>query len=414
MDVVDFLKSRGLMVADYEGGSNANLFPTLISLLNDSRSDYPLPLLRQSYTDWIVSPIEQIVLLILDGLGYEMLRKYMDLRPDSVFSQVVRDGRFMKMTSVTPSTTVSAMASIWNGMAPSQHSLAGYEMFVKELGTIVNMLRASPTFSGEQHLLEKSGVKLEDFFDINGVQKDAAERGVKIHSVLNRFILDSPLSRLIYGSSANKTGIINFQDEMYVVNEIIEKETPPFIVGAYWSALDSLSHHYGVKHEVWRMEMDCISRVFEHMLLKIPSSIRGKTLFVITADHGFCCSPPNKSVNLLDYPEIMETLVMPPSGESRFTYLFVRPHRFNDAFAMLENVLGTDFVVLKSVEAYEAGLFGPRDSATFLSRIGDIIVTPTEDRNLVWNKDPHDNMLIGRHGGMTSREMIVPFLTFVP
>jgi len=57
----------------------------------------------------------------------------------------------------------------------------------------------------------------------------------------------------------------------------------------------------------------------------------------------------------------------------------------------------------------QSGLFGPgKPHPQLLDRLGDLIVYGRGDTYLWWaNKD---NPLIGRHGGFSPEEMLVPFL----
>lgn len=413
--MVEVIKKHGFVWPNYDGGSNANILASLVKLLRpDTEMDRQLlPPLDDKHLSWVGQEIDRIVLMVLDGLGFDLLQEYVSEHPNSLFASLMRHGYLAPITSVVPSTTATAMASIWNGVPASVHLVSGYEIFMSEIGMMVNTLKSSPVQADESGMLEKMGVKFESFFKTGELQNSLINQDIKLFVLLNRFIVESPLSMVIYRHFTKKIGTVNLQDQLYMVRELLQKETPPMIIGAYWPALDSLSHHYGYSHEVWECEMNCISTSLETMLSKLDGSVRRKTLFVITADHGFRHSPPDNSVYLEDYPEIVDNLLMPPIGESRFRYLYIRNGLVDETLEMIRERLSPDFVAFKSVEAYESGLFGPQVSDKFLTRIGDIVVTPAGDKNLIFRKDDTDE-LIGRHGGLTRREMIVPFLAFVP
>ncbi len=413
MDVKEHIVSRGLVFPEYEGGAINSVMAGLVSLLNGhSRTLFPSKPLSERYTNWIAAEIDRVALIILDGLGYNMLREYIDDHRDTFFAEFERQGRLLPLTSVAPSTTVVAMTSIWYSAPPSIHGMAGFEIFLKEIGCTANMLRFSPVAASAPGLLESYGLKAEELVKLGGIDKLIGESDVKVFSLLNRFIVDSPLSRAIHKGIHKKIGIINMWDEFYLLGETLTKESPPFIAVAYWPALDSLAHHYGPSHEVWQDEMETISRGLEKLIKNLRDDARKRTLFVITADHGFVHSPPSNSVNIMEIKGISESLLMLPTGESRFTYLTVKNGKMEGTIEILRDALGKDFLVIPSREAFEDGLFGPPvPKATFLDRIGDIIVTPTGNKNIVWNNE--ENELIGRHGGLTQREMLVPFLAAV-
>ena len=84
--------------------------------------------------EWIPEPArsaDAVVLLVLDGLGWS-----------EVESRVLRtlgslDGG--PITTVVPSTTPTALTSISTGLAPAEHGVIGYRIF---MGTgVLNVLR---------------------------------------------------------------------------------------------------------------------------------------------------------------------------------------------------------------------------------------------------------------------------------
>ncbi len=405
-------EDKGLVFADYEGGSIANLMPSLVYLLTEQKDIWHFPArpLRKEYVEWLNSEVEKIVLFIIDGLGYQLLQEYIAENPDSFFASFEREGHLLKMTSVVPSTTVAAMSSIWNGASPTQHTIAGYEIFMREIGCPVNMLKFSPSHIDSPGLAESMGLAPEKLVPFTCV--DEGRRDVNIISLLYNFIVDSPLSRVIHQIATRKIGIVNLRDELFWVQELLEKENGKSIIVAYWSDLDALSHHYGPAHRVWRDEMEVIAHGMEKLVKTLNKETKRKTLFIITADHGFCCSPGSQSVDIRKIDGLFDNFVVEPTGETRFVYLTIRHGKLEATLDTLRSRLGEDFWVVPSEDAYQAGIFGvPTDNA-FRRRIGDIIVTPYGSKNIVW-KENGQIKLIGRHGGMTPMEMWVPFLAAV-
>ncbi|HEX6310927.1 MAG TPA: alkaline phosphatase family protein, partial [Acidimicrobiia bacterium] len=85
--------------------------------------------------DWLPDPVagaEAVVLLVLDGLGWEAIATHADDMP------TLRSLEGRAITTVVPSTTASALTSIATGLAPSQHGLVGYRMRVD--GSVLNVL----------------------------------------------------------------------------------------------------------------------------------------------------------------------------------------------------------------------------------------------------------------------------------
>ena len=77
----------------------------------------------------------QVVLLVLDGLGWEQLRARADLAP----TLSAAEGIDRAITSVAPTTTACALTSITTGRPPCDHGLLGYRLAVDD--EILNALR---------------------------------------------------------------------------------------------------------------------------------------------------------------------------------------------------------------------------------------------------------------------------------
>jgi hypothetical protein len=113
--------------------------------------------------------------------------------------------------------------------------------------------------------------------------------------------------------------------------------------------------------------------------------------------------------DLRNHPEFLRCLHLPPTGENRLAYLYLRPGYTEAARQYLESAWPGQFDVLDSTQAVEAGLFGPgTPHPNLFERVGDYIVVARGNAYLWWaNKD---NRMLGRHGGLHSEEMLVPFL----
>ena len=103
---------------------------------------------------------------------------------------------------------------------------------------------------------------------------------------------------------------------------------------------------------------------------------------------------------------------MLPSGESRLAYLYIKPGREARLRDVIDQNWPGKFELIPSKDALAAGLFGPGHAHPRLEeRVGDYILLAHDNAYLWWSD--RDNPLLGRHGGMTEIEMIVPLLGLV-
>lgn len=86
--------------------------------------------------DWLPEPVRgarTVVLLVLDGLGWELLGAHAASLPEL---RALSGGA---ITTVAPSTTAAALTSITTGLAPTQHGVFGFRMKVDR--AVLNVLR---------------------------------------------------------------------------------------------------------------------------------------------------------------------------------------------------------------------------------------------------------------------------------
>ena len=82
-----------------------------------------------------VAGADQVVLLVLDGLGEEQLRDRRSLAP------VLTGGVGGPITSVAPSTTACALTTLVTGRTPAEHGVIGYRLALH--GEVMNVLQWS-------------------------------------------------------------------------------------------------------------------------------------------------------------------------------------------------------------------------------------------------------------------------------
>ena len=106
---------------DYGGEAITSLVPALLG-------GHPAPFMPSC-----VEGADAVVLLLLDGLGWQAVEAHRSLLPEL---GGLEGG---PITTVAPSTTASALTSLATGLAPSQHGLVGFRMCVDS--EVLNILR---------------------------------------------------------------------------------------------------------------------------------------------------------------------------------------------------------------------------------------------------------------------------------
>src|SRR5437868_8693254 len=137
------------MRPDYAGGSLVNLVASIVAARGGKPRHAPLAGLE------IDERARNIVLLIIDGLGDNYLRRH------GAASELARR-RKRTMTSVFPSTTASAITTSYTGCTPLEHGLTGWFMLFGEAGCVGSPLPFRTR--GENAPLTARGLSAERVF----------------------------------------------------------------------------------------------------------------------------------------------------------------------------------------------------------------------------------------------------------
>jgi hypothetical protein len=380
-----------MVLPDYKN-SIVNVSSSIIAALGGRPSGEPRKASRALYAplaelDFLRGQ-KKIVLLVIDGLGYEFLKKK-------------GQGSFLwkncsrKVTSVFPSTTASAETSLATGAAPQQHAITGWLMFLKELGVVAKILLFEARAGGS---LNAMGVSRKDIF----CEKFIADK-IPGSSMM-------VLPKVVAANYPGSRTVTSFDDmpEMVKGIERAAKSGKRFIY-AYWIGFDKVCHKTGslsleaVKH------FHEIDRIAEELSVRLK---RQGACLVITADHGFTDVPKKNRIVLQDYPDIYDCLTLPLCGESRAPFCYVRPGADKQFRLLVKKQLGFCCELRKGPDLIKNGMFGlgPPNPRLY-ERVGDYIMLVKNGytiRDLIFGESKPD--MIGYHGGLSKEEMYVPLI----
>lgn len=353
----------------------------------------------------------QVILILMDALALHRLQRWLDSGSIPVWARLADKGILVPLTSIVPSTTSSALTSLWTGRSPNEHGILGYELWLKEYSVIANTILHTPvTFRGTPGLLEKAGFDPYTYLPWPTLGTHLAAHQVKSYAFQHFGITESGLSRMFL-KDVDLRGFNTTTDLWINLRHLAEQNLyERRFIWVYWGTVDNFSHIYGPDDERVAAEFAVFSAQMDQLFLqKLSPAARQKTLLLLTSDHGQINTPQNPFYELRNHPELLRTLHMLPSGENRLAYFFVRPGHIKAVQEYLEHTWPGQFSILESAYAAKCGLFGPGDPHSRLfERYGDLLVVPQDNAYLWW--DNKDNHLLGRHGGLHPDEMLVPFL----
>jgi exonuclease III len=371
-----------------------------------------MPTLDEAVTSELASRYQRVMVVLMDGLALHRLQQWMGDGTAPVWGRLAEQGVLAPLTSISPSTTSAALTALWTGRPAAQHGITGYEMWMREYGAVVNTILQSPMSfrTGRAGSLEHAGFKPEEYLPFINMGKHLKQYGVNTYVKQHYTIAHSGLSRMFMGD-AQIESFSTAVDLWIDTRKLIEqKPHERMYLWVYWGEVDHLGHVYGPDGERVAAEFHLFSYAFEKFFLNaLPDALRQDTLVILTADHGQVHTENDDYYNLLHHPELTRRLHIHPTGEHRLTFLHIRPGQTEAVREYIQRAWPNQFIVINSAYAMECGLFGPAPHhPDLLNRVGDDLVIALGEAYWWWGGK--DNPLLGRHGGLTPKEMLVPFL----
>ncbi|MEA4812625.1 MAG: alkaline phosphatase family protein [Anaerolineaceae bacterium] len=402
------LKDHGdVLLPSYDGYGLANLPPSISRWLGGP--EMPCGPLADEIMEKFNKRYKRVVLLLVDALGYNMLHRYMAAGKAEFWKKMLPDAVFFPLTSITPSTTSSALTTIWTGASPSQHAYIGYEMWLKEFGMTINtLLHAPSSYVGDIGSLVHAKFDPVTFNKMQTFGKALMGAGIESHVFQPANIIGTGLSLMQLGGTTVH-GYVSEADLWVSLRENLNsRPANPKFIYAYWSVVDTLMHRYGPDNERTLSAFSDFSNTLQTCLFNgLETWARKDTLFLLIADHGGVYQPYYENYNISNHPELLSNLSFLPTCEARLPFLYHKPGREQAVRDYFEHAWPGKFTLIKREEALEARLFGLDNTRPELQdRIGDLVAITHDDAYLWWpNKQ---NTMLGRHGGLNPDEMLVP------
>jgi hypothetical protein len=358
------------LVPDYSGACISNLVPALLA--PGGTRDLPT---------WFPEPVrgaDQVVLLVLDGLGWEQLTERWALAP----TLTTMAGR--AIDAVAPTTTATALPSITTGLTPGEHGLVGYRMAIR--GEVLNVLRwNTPSGDARQRLVPAEVQPVRPFL------------GSAVPVVAKSELATSGFTQAHLAGVRHVSWRLPSNIAVEVRRLLAAGET---FVYAYYDGIDKTAHEFGLG-EHYDAELVAADRLVGDLLAVLPPG----AVLLMTADHGQVEVPQTLP---LDPTAVAATRLL--SGEGRFRWLHARPGAASDVLAAATAAHADRAWIVPVEQVVDEGWLGPRLAPPFRVRLGDVAVVA---RDAISFDDPADTgaiVLVCRHGSLTPAELRVPLL----
>jgi predicted AlkP superfamily pyrophosphatase or phosphodiesterase len=343
-------KIDGLITPKYDGLSISNIGSFILDNFNVQNQTTKLKIAQNLNLERKI----KVVLLLIDALGFEVLRFAKGKNHLEAFEEIEKNGVLSILTSVFPSTTSTALPSIYTGSTPSEHGVLGYRFYTKEFGDIINPLFEKLSIDRNSRIRYDANWLIPN----KTIFEYLNEANIPNYSLVKNEYLSSTFDRAVYRGS-KELGYITLSDLLVHIEELLKLDI--VFINAYWWSVDALSHHYGPYSSEVMNEI----KMLDLFLKELMKAIDKDTMLIITADHGQIESTPNSIIDLSKMEAAKNILL--PITDVRAPYLYTNGRFDKKEFESFENLL-----ILEKDEAFKMGLFGEEEK--FKERIGDFVI----------------------------------------
>lgn len=356
-------------IPDYAGACISNVVPALLGAPTEMPSWMPSE----------VPEADQVVLIALDGLGWEQLQERIEVAPTFA---TMSGG---PITTVAPSTTSTALTSLTTGLAPGEHGVVGYRVHVHD--EVLNVLRWSAAGSDARNRIPP--LEFQPVPPFCGEHPPVVTRA---EFATSGFTLAHLEGAEFHGYRLPSTLALE-------VDKLIRSGSR--FVYAYYDGIDKVAHEYGLG-EHYLAELRAVDHIVSELVAILPEG----ACLVVTSDHG----QVEVGQNLITLDRTVAAEIESQSGEGRFRWLHARPGRVAALHQAAVELYQDVAWVRTRQEILDEGWFGPKVTNAAARRLGDVALVARDPVSFVDSADSGPFELIGRHGSLTSAEMYVPLL----
>lgn len=364
------------VLPEYGGANLAGVVPALMEA----------PGRRPVWLPEAAAGAEQVVLVVLDGLGWLQLQDRLDRAPN------LAGLAGPAITSVAPTTTACALTSLVVGAPPAAHGVVGYRVAVHgpHGPEVMNVLKWRTPNGDARPFVEPTTFQSLDPF------------GGRPVPVVSKAAFAGTAFTDAHQRGARQVGWYEASGLAVHVRKEVEAGEP--FVYAYYDGIDRTAHISGFG-DFYDAELIAADRIVGDLLDRLPDGVA----VVVTADHG----QVQVGRDLVELAgDVMEKVSM-VSGEPRFRWLHSADPDGGavDKLAdLVREYYGHQAWVATYDEVARHGWLGGPVAPEVRPRLGDVAIVPFEPVAYVEPGEAAESRLVCRHGSLTPDEMWVPLV----
>jgi len=181
-------------------------------------------------------------------------------------------------------------------------------------------------------------------------------------------------------------------------------------IHAYIPQFDSTAHKFGVNSK----EVLSVFELIDDEVALLQKKINhDNALVIVIADHGFIDTSIEKTIETESIDGFYECQRLPMGGEARVRDCFIYPKKIEDFRKIVKDMLSEYCWIFPKDELVQNHFYGlGKINSKLTERIGDFVLIMKDNYTLKSNLKRMEakEFSIGRHGGVTDDEMLVPLI----
>ena len=355
---------------------------------------------------------DAVILLFVDAFGWRFYEQY---RERSSFLRRIEDeGLVCKLASQFPSTTAAHVTTIHTGLPVGRSGVYEWYYYEPLLDALIAPLLYSFAGDARRNTLARTNIGPAALYPTRTLYQELRDHGVGSVVMQHKDYALSPYSGVVT-DGARVAQYRTLPEALVNLAALLAGQREPTYYFLYFDGVDATGHHYGPESPQIAAEIEVFLAAMELALHPALARAKGRTLLLLTADHGQVAVDPATTVYLnREVPELREYLranqsgrPLVPAGSARDMFLYVKPEYVGEAQALLRQKLAGKAEVHRARDLIAQGFFGAEPpSPAFLGRVGDLVILPYAGESVWWyEKDVFEQRFYGSHGGLTPEEM---------
>ena len=419
MEALAWPEIPGAFRPDY-GRSLTGIMPTVFRLLGQPRDGY-------GDLTGVLPPdspraAKRVFLLCVDALGFKELAQ-----SERLAGLYGRYGAWI--TSVFPTITSCALSSIYQGLPPARHGITGHIIWKDFPGAVVDMLKMQ--VPGAKASLSDAGCDVNAWKREPGFLDRKEENGIASYHLMDRHIVGSGLSNLIYGATP-LVPFLNPLEGLHKVGRMLTEMERGW-VGLYLDEVDVLGHVMTGETPQMGLMLRHLENSLAGMAAGMSAAALEETVLMIAADHG----QSTIHTRLPLHGENMKWLkahTRAVGNSGRVLHVYLDPGQEERVLPWLREFVGGAGRVFSFEEVmaltgppldgtHAAGIENAGDTGNGLTgqadwvrrSLGDLVAILDDGYN--WQRkdpkresSPYDSQLASQHGALSWNEVFVPFI----